>query len=89
MTIQKIALGQIYTTPGIQQAIPFEALVAALARHSRGDWGDLSEEDKQVNEEAIETGDRIMSAYVSNGVRFWIITEGEPRYTTVLLPDEY
>lgn len=75
-----------------------------LNMHSQGDFGNISEEDKQLNLDAIKNNDggRIMSSYLVNGatskegkslpnVTFWIITEGtgEDRVTTILFPEEY
>lgn len=55
-----------------------------------GDFGLVSDEDKALNEEAIETGGRIMSAYRDRlDVKYWIITEADRSATTVLLPSEY
>ena len=34
-----------------------------LARHVRGNWGDVNEEDKRLNDEALVNGERILSAY--------------------------
>jgi hypothetical protein len=62
-----------------------------LCRHSLGDWGSVPEEDRQANEDALLTGDRIMSSYTLGDATLWVITEGrrEDRQTTVMLPDEY
>ena len=65
-------------------------MLGLLARHVSGDWGDLCADDKQANDDAIVSGDRILSAYIlSTGVKVWIITESNRQATTVLLPDEY
>lgn len=62
----------------------------AVDRHIAGDWGDLCEDDKALNEEAVKLGnERIMSVYKENGDTIWIITEADRSYTTVLFPDEY
>lgn len=62
----------------------------ALQRHSKGDWGDLDDEDKATNDAALKDGDRLLSAYESSqGTRFWIITEADRSVTTVLLPEDY
>jgi hypothetical protein len=46
------------------------------SRHVIGDWGDLDDNDKKRNDEAIQIGSRILSAYLlANGVKVWIITE--------------
>ena len=53
-----------------------------LRRHVTGDYGELCEDDRLLNEQAVLHGDRILSAYMlANGVKIWIITEatgGEP-----------
>lgn len=89
MTVERLTLGKIYITPGAQASVKFQTVVAALERHSRGDWGEIPDHDKEVNAEALESGERIMSAYTSRGVRFWIITEADRSITTVLLPEDY
>ena len=81
--------GQVFKTPGVSD-IPQEVLLSALKRHLSGDWGDLSEGDKRLNDEAVKDGDRILSAYrAPDGTKFWIITESDRSATTFLLPDEY
>ncbi len=90
----KFSLGRIVATPGALQAIGREDMLAALLRHSAGDWGDMDEHDCRANEEALRTGARLLSAYQRDGIRFWIITEATTdsdsrEYTTILLPSEY
>jgi hypothetical protein len=61
-----------------------------LGRHAAGDWGAVPEEDKKLNDQAVEDGYRIVSAYqLSELDRIWIITEGDRSVTTLLLPEEY
>lgn len=73
-----------------------------LDRHFCGDWGDLDEEDKEANDEALFNGSRILSAYhvpssmtpLRVEMKIWIITEaendeGQRTNTTVLFPNEY
>ena len=87
---QKIELGQVLITPGAHDDLNLKDVASSLVRHASGDWGVVSDEDKALNDEAIETGDRILSAYRdSNGVKFWIITEWDRSATTILLPSEY
>jgi len=86
------SLGQVVATPGAIDAL-VEANAAALeflVRHSRGDWGDLCEEDRQANEYAVGHGLRIFSSYrLSTGTKLWVITEHDRSVTTLLLPLEY
>ena len=87
---QKIELGQILITPGARDDLNLRDVASSLVRHAGGDFGEVSEEDKALNEEAAEIGGRILSAYHDrNGIKFWIITEWDRSATTILLPDEY
>ena len=82
-------LGQLFMSRGVIVAgIPVLPLVV---RHAGGDWGDLSDDDRDLNERALaKGGERIFSAYnLSGGRRVWIITEADRSVTTVLLPEEY
>lgn len=86
----RFKLGQVVITPGANAALDREDVVKGLRRHHSGDFGDMCEEDKAYNQEALETGGRIMSAYHDrNDTKFWIITEHDRSATTILLPDEY
>ena len=82
--------GQIVATRGALSVLSREDIMKALRRHLSGDWGDLSTEDKQENDFAVNNEFRILSSYSSKkGVKFWIITEADRSVTTVLLPEEY
>ena len=93
----KFPLGQLLATPGALDALAESGQSPAvfLLRHVQGDWGDMSADDKRLNDEALIDGSRIMSAYhTSKNVRIWIITEasdenGHRCATTALLPEEY
>ena len=84
-------LGQTVATPGALAALEQAAIspITLLRRHQRGDWGDLGNEDKQSNDQALSLGDRIFSAYQFDTVKFWVITECDRSTTTILLPEEY
>lgn len=64
-----------------------------LERHKQGDWGDMEEEDKQINETALTTPlGRLHSAYThpdNIALKIWIITEWDRSASTILFPDEY
>ena len=90
--VRLFSLGQIVATPGVLQAM--EAVGNSprpfLARHAQGDWGDLCDEDRQSNDEALMDDLRILSAYrLNDGTKIWIITEADRSATTILLPEEY
>ena len=85
----KFPLGQIVITPNALGKLASDEILNALDRHVQGDWGDLDKDDKAENDIALEKGFRILSAYCSNGIKFWIITEASRAVTTVLLPEDY
>ena len=87
---QLFPLGQVVATPGALAGIPQPEMFDALNRHIKGDWGDLDLEDIEANNHALQTGDRLLSAYhTKGGTKFWIITEADRSSTTLLLPEEY
>ena len=92
-TPPRLALGQVYATPGALEVLERVGVSAAslLARHAVGDWGDVGPEDWQANERAVRDGDRVLSAYQvgEDGERVWVITEWDRSATTVLRPEEY
>lgn len=88
----KFKIGKLVATPGALAAItgsgenPWQFVV----RHMAGDWGELDAEDKQLNEDALKSGDRIFSAYyTAKGVKLYVITEADRSATTILLPEDY
>lgn len=86
----QFTLGSVCITPGAQEALSHEDVMAALGRHCRGDWGDVCAEDREENNLSVREGFRLLSAYQSrSGRKFWIITEADRSVTTILLPDEY
>jgi len=86
----RFQLGTLSVTKRVLDAIPPAELVAALRRHSRGDWGDLGSSDIAQNQRALKKGGRLCSRYVSSaGQPFWIITDADRSVTTALLPEDY
>jgi len=82
--------GRLHRTPGAEQTFSNPFLVQCIARHIAGDWGILEEEDIQANHAALETGDRVFSAYTNEvGEKLYVITEADRSVTTALLPEEY
>ena len=88
--LRNLPLGKIVVTRTAFNELPNSTIVLALARHCSGDWGEVCEEDWQSNDEAMEVGNRILSAYSTpDGLKFWIITEWDRSVTTILLPEDY
>lgn len=88
-------MGRLVFTRGVNDLVAeneeFAKFVrGSIGRHSRGDWGDLPEEDKKENEYALGRHLRLFSAYIKPPLRkIWIITEADRSATTILFPEEY
>jgi hypothetical protein len=93
----KFGPGRLLATPGALEALERAGQEPLLfvERHVQGDWGEVNAEDGKLNDEAVQDGSRILSAYRTlHGERLWIITEavgddGRRASTCILLPEEY
>ncbi len=91
---QKFELGNVVVTNGIYALMQAEPLFALkvqqkLDAYKMGDWGDLDEQDKESNDRALMTHQRIMASYTIAKKKVWYITEHDRSTTTILLPMEY
>lgn len=90
-------LGQVVTTAGVygfmQKDSKFKQFCfEGLQRHAKGDWGDVSENDKKLNDSSLVDGGRLLSVYEyepDKAKKIWIITESDRSSTTILFPVEY
>ena len=97
MTTPLFAPGRALTTPGALEVLEQagQNVSEFLTRHLEGDWGVVSADDKAANDESLNDGGRLFSAYIlKTDVKIWVITEAADDYgiraaTTALLPDEY
>lgn len=85
----RFATGQIVITSNAADRLTCDEINRGLARHIAGDWGSVPPDDAAANEDALEHGDRLLSAYGEGDRRFWIITESDRSVTTILLPEDY
>lgn len=92
----EFSLGELIITPGAAEAVKLEDAIECLIRHQLGDWGELCEEDKQENEQALKEDRRIFSVYQPDDrrkegetIRIYVITEWSREATTLLLPGDY
>jgi len=86
------SLGRLVATPAALAAIARsgESARVFFGRHAAGDWGDVCADDKQLNDDAVAAGERILSSYLSKkGEIIWSITEADRSATTLLLPEDY
>ena len=86
----KFSLGRVVISKNALGVLDDKDVQNALTRHASGDWGDVCEGDRKENEFSIEKYLRLFSIYHSrDDTKFWIITEADRSYTTVLLPSDY
>ncbi len=87
---RSIPLGRVVATANAIATLDEASIRAALARRASGDWGELDDHDRAVNEDALRSGDRLLSVYRDQrDTRFYILTEGDRQLTTVLLTEDY
>jgi hypothetical protein len=87
----------VLATPGALEALKQSGETPAIfiKRHISGDWGEVCDDDKKLNDESLVNGSRLLSAYqTSKGTKIWIITEaaddeGNRCCTTLLRPEDY
>ena len=88
-------LGRLVMTRGISDTIAEnevfkKEVMNCLGRYIRKDWGDMCDEDKQLNDMAVINDDeRILAAYNTTEGKIYIITEHDRSYTTVVFSHEY
>lgn len=87
----KLHLGHTVITPAAEEVLTRNAVLPStlLMRHQRGDWGKLSPEDAQSNNEAVQAKNQILSCYAVGSEDVWVITDAGHEVTTILLPSDY
>jgi hypothetical protein len=91
-----LSLGTLVATPAALELLARHGKTPQefVQRHQSCDWGDLCDEDAELNDVSIEDGSRILSSYKLGNEKLWIITEaaddhGNRYSTTILLSFEY
>ena len=93
-------LGRLVATPGALELLDTAQFhpMRLLQRHQCGDWSDpdgLCSADKTANDHALLSGGRLLSLYLVDGIRLYVITEAvndatsQRDSTCILLPSEY
>ncbi|MFA9202573.1 MAG: hypothetical protein ACEQSD_01055 [Flavobacteriales bacterium] len=91
MSSRRFKLGQIVATTTAKQILANAQVDprSLIMRHLQCDWGDLCEEDAELNDDALIYGGRLFSVYQIEGEAVWIITEADRSATTLLMPEDY
>ena len=88
--IIRVDLGKVVITPRAVSRLFNDDVIFSLGRHLAGDWGEVSSQDWDDNNESLRLGRGIRSSYTDRHMtRFWIITEADRSRTSILLPEEY
>ncbi len=90
----RFPIGNLVATAGVMRDLgnalfTQTEMIDIVKRHANADWGDVCDEDKLTNDQALTDGSRIISAYKLGAEVVWIITEADRSYTTILYPEEY
>ena len=86
----KFNVNQVVVTRAAAEVLNGTQIYCGLQLHQLGKWGDICEEDRQANDDALLNEGRLMSVYkAGDETVFWIITEWDRSVTTVLLPEDY
>lgn len=81
--------GEFYIFENVPTYVEKEELDEALTRHLKCDWGDIPEEGKELNEQALKNGGDLYSSYhTKRGKKFWIKTEGDRSQTVAFMHPE-
>ena len=66
----------------------------AFSKFMSGDWGITCDGDKELNDDALITGDRILASYPTSKGKIWINADfvynpSDPRPIVIMFPSEY
>lgn len=92
MSTSKFRAGDLSITQKAKQVMARNHVQAdaLLARHLRGDWGDLTEMAKRNNDAVLSRGGALRSGYLlPDGKSIWIVTSAERNSTIIMLPEDY
>lgn len=84
---QLFPTGTLHLSPAAHAAVHHGAipLLMYLERHALGDWRDMPESDQELNQEAVLTGQPILSIFpdVLGSEDLWVETIADRSVTTV------
>jgi predicted transcriptional regulator len=93
--ITEMNVGQVLVTRKVAEMAGENSQFAkfireSLDRYRRGDWGELSDDDKRLNDVSKNTRRMVLSSYESGAFpEIWIITSPDRLYSTIMFPEEY
>ncbi len=82
-------LGNIYASDKVKTQIPLGVVLDRLGLHARGNWGAVEKDNALANKKALKAQGLLLSVYIYQEVKFWIVTSEDRSYTKILFPEEY
>lgn len=82
----KFELGQVIVTPTADEALQASGQSASelLSRHQSGDWGEVSDQERRVNERGLARPMSLLSKYRTlRGDRVTVVTKADRTVTLV------
>ena len=86
-----VKLGVVVATPRVREVFSGPYLASCVTRHASGDWGELTDVERRLNDLALDACGPLVSFYRHPiGERgLYIITTAKRSKTTILLPEEH
>lgn len=84
----KFEVGEVLVTPTAADALDAHGRTVSelLGRHQAGDWGDVSDQVRLVNQRGLSEGFNLQSTYLlESGQRLVVVTNGERTLTMIHL----
>lgn len=89
-TDNMVNLGKIVITKGANADLGNKVCLALSFCQMVHVWGnDLCDEDRQLNNDAVKNGQRILSSWKLGDGEYYVITEWDRSATTILRKEEY
>lgn len=89
MKTQYFEFGEVYITHNANLSLDQSEVFQLLEWHGQLKQGELEKEDKDQNWYALKHQLRILSRFFLNGQSYYVITEADRSYTTIMLVEEY
>ena len=89
MVTQYFSFGEVVATSSVAEELDLTDIMELLKWHGKLKQGELSDADHELNKFAVNQKERIFSAYKLRGQKYYVITEWDRSYTTILKPEEY
>jgi predicted transcriptional regulator len=92
--ILEVNVGQVLVSRGVAELARENRKFAdfvreSLSRHRKGDWGEMYDELRQLNNQNAGLNTRLFSSYEMAGFpEIWITTEPDRSFSTIMFPDD-